>query len=267
VTAATTLCHLPRLAKESLQCSTASGSGLGERIIIIIIIITTTTAIIRSLGRTTTTARQRSLTATTTTTTTTTTDSFGVRNDPWHLTEALELGLHPRPFDELHAERAYLLNALQSHDQQTLELFRRLPTLEEQISLRHEEVYQRRRQDAKVKVKVNGIQARGEEEEDEEEELGKACRQRVWLRRQIEDTLDAERGLLMRLSELHVEIQCHERWCQVERERAETMMMMRVGPEAGYEGLGYTHDPCCYYPEQNALVQLDMHVYQPRSDG
>ncbi|KAI0971392.1 hypothetical protein F4678DRAFT_82912 [Xylaria arbuscula] len=163
---------------------------------------------------------------------------FGARTYPWQPADALELGLHPRTFEELHAEKVYLLTALQSQDHQALELFRRLPALEEYIDQPHH--YQQPHHDLdaqyqnanpKVKVKIDGIPVSGvsnhqerreEAEKEEEARLRSARRQRFWVRQQIEHTINAERNLLVRLGELHIEIQCRERWCQVGQERAET---------------------------------------------
>ncbi|KAI3318651.1 hypothetical protein HD806DRAFT_308249 [Xylariaceae sp. AK1471] len=188
-------------------------------------------------------------------------DSSNVRRNPWQSTESLELGLHPRMFDALHVERVYLLSTLQWHDRQALDLFRQLPALEENINrlqyphlhphpYRHRNPYQGTNSKAKVKVKVNGIpvthadQAR--EDREEGEELRKAHRQRLWLFQQIEDNVSAERRLLKRLGDIHVEIQCRERWCQVERERA-----------ASEPRLGH------HLYQNHGLLQANTHLYQP----
>ncbi|KAI1306882.1 hypothetical protein F5Y03DRAFT_394318 [Xylaria venustula] len=99
--------------------------------------------------------------------------SFGARTYPWQPTDALDLGLHPRTFEELHAEK---------HAQ-----------------------YQNT--NPKVRVKIDGIPVSGasgqerreEAEKDEEKRLRNARRQRFWVRQQIEMTINAERDLLVRL--------------------------------------------------------------------
>ncbi|KAI1430247.1 hypothetical protein F5Y12DRAFT_12851 [Xylaria sp. FL1777] len=201
---------------------------------------------------------------------------------PWHSTKALELGLHPRPFEELHAERVYLLTTLQSHDRQALELFRRLPVLDEYID-RHHRHHQHQHQQhnqyqnahPRVKVKIDGVpvnevnsQERKQEAEKEEERLRDARRQRVWLRRQIEDTVDVERDLLTRLSELHVEIQCRERWCQVGQERAEMLHdFERGGDRSGFADTPYQQPLHSYqYPNQDSLLHPNTYSYQPSLD-
>ncbi|KAI1377542.1 hypothetical protein F4677DRAFT_458887 [Hypoxylon crocopeplum] len=113
-----------------------------------------------------------------------------VRSDPWQSVSALQLGLQPRSFEELHAERLYLLQSLQQHDQRAVELFKRVPVVEEQIHCA-----------------------------ENSDERWRAKKQRAWLRHRIVDTVEEEKGILARLSELHVEIQCRERWCQVDKER------------------------------------------------
>ncbi|KAI1395115.1 hypothetical protein F4819DRAFT_213017 [Hypoxylon fuscum] len=113
-----------------------------------------------------------------------------VRGDPWQSVSALQLGLRPRSFDELHTERVYLLEMLQQHDQRAVELFQRVPVVEEQIS-----------------------------RADTTDDQRRAKKHRGWLRHRIVDTVEEEKTILARLSELHVEIQCRERWYRVERDR------------------------------------------------
>ncbi|KAI2628354.1 hypothetical protein GGS21DRAFT_239123 [Xylaria nigripes] len=204
---------------------------------------------------------------------------FGVGKNHWQSTEALELVLNPRSFDELHAERVYILSALQLHDRRALELLRRIPVLEEQISKYYQyedhdyDQYQRKHQgmNERQRIRVNEVCVDEEDKKrrgDEQEELRKACRQRLWVRQQIEDTVDAERNLLTRLSELHVEIQCRERWHQVECERA---YMPRVLEAGNHElGLGYPcfqHQQCCQNMYWNSQLQENEYLYRPESHG
>ncbi|KAF2971160.1 hypothetical protein GQX73_g2459 [Xylaria multiplex] len=154
------------------------------------------------------------------------------RKTPWKPTRAIELSLHPRPFDESHTERVYLLNALQMRDREALDLFRQLADVEEHINhLRHQRQQdnERRKVNSKVKVRVDGVpvnEIRDQEREEEEEAQGKARtlqnarRQRRWLRKQTKRAVNAECEILMRLGEVYVEIQCRERWRQVGQERA-----------------------------------------------
>ncbi|KAI1207096.1 uncharacterized protein F4807DRAFT_213892 [Annulohypoxylon truncatum] len=113
-----------------------------------------------------------------------------VRGDPWQSVSALQLGLQPRSFNELHTERMYLLEMLQQHDRRAIDLFMKVPVVEEKI-----------------------YQARDPQEQKQ------AKKHRGWLRHRIVDTVEEEKKILARLSELHVEIQCRERWSRVERER------------------------------------------------
>lgn len=211
-------------------------------------------------------------------------DRPAVHGEPRQMPEALERALHPRTFEELHAEQIHLLNRLQSQEHQTLQLFRRLPTLDEQINYHrnalncHQHLYQQhhrcRNMNAKVKVKVDGIplsegncQASSEVEWDDEG-LQNAQRQRFWLCQQIEGAVDTEGTLLARLSELHVEIQCRERWCRIERERVE----MLYASEPRYDGFRpeYTlhqQSQPWKYTHQNPPPQPNPYLYQLMSYG
>ncbi|KAI1805242.1 hypothetical protein F4811DRAFT_231113 [Daldinia bambusicola] len=113
-----------------------------------------------------------------------------VRSDPWQSVSALQLGLHPRPFQELHFERMYLLEKLQQDNHRALELFRTVPEIDEQIHNAQTQYDERR-----------------------------AKKLRGWLRHRITDTVQEEKKTLERLSELYLEIQCQERWRQVEEGR------------------------------------------------
>ncbi|KAI2619982.1 hypothetical protein GGR54DRAFT_110584 [Hypoxylon sp. NC1633] len=138
-----------------------------------------------------------------------------VRSDPWLSVSALQLGLQPRSFEELHTERLYLLGSLQQHDQRAVELFWLVPVVEEQI------------QSAVT-----------------QEQRGRAKKQRGWLRHRIVDTVESEKAILARLSELHVEIQCRERWCGVDREReARGLDLLQAPPPRGLAPHPHPHPP------------------------
>ncbi|OTB03327.1 hypothetical protein M426DRAFT_12686 [Hypoxylon sp. CI-4A] len=113
-----------------------------------------------------------------------------VRGDPWQSVNALQLGLEPRTFDEVHRERMCLLEMLQQRDKRATDLFMRIPIVESRI---HWSL--------------------------DPEEQRQAKKHRGWLRHRIVDTVEEEKRILARLSELHVEIQCRERWYRVERDR------------------------------------------------
>ncbi|KAI1083581.1 hypothetical protein F5B20DRAFT_411659 [Whalleya microplaca] len=121
-----------------------------------------------------------------------------IRSDLWQSKTAMELGLNPRSFEELHTERSYLVEMLQQHDRQALELFKRLAPVAEQV------------------------------EEGNEDEQKRAKKHQGWLKNRIAETVKEEKSILMRLSELHVEIQCRDRWSQVERDRE----MRRMPPNS-----------------------------------
>ncbi|KAI0542965.1 hypothetical protein GGR58DRAFT_3455 [Xylaria digitata] len=191
-----------------------------------------------------------------------------VRKNPWQPTRAIELGLYPRPFDELHTERVYLLNALQMRDREALELFRRLSDVEEYINRlrhQHQQDNEHREVNPKVKVRVDGVpvneisdKGRREEAEKEAWTLRNARRQRRWLRKHIRRIVNAEREILMRLSELYVEIQCRERWCQVGRERA----AFEPGDPTGFEYPPHQQSYWDRYPDWT-LLYPNMYPYQP----
>ncbi|KAI0387615.1 hypothetical protein F5Y04DRAFT_8301 [Hypomontagnella monticulosa] len=113
-----------------------------------------------------------------------------VRGDPYQSVTALQLGLHPRSFEDLHEERKCLVDTLQQLDQRALELFSLVPILDEVM----------------LRAPTDG-------------DWQRAKKQRGWLKQRIVDTVEHEKRILGRLSELHVEIQCRERWAQVERDR------------------------------------------------
>ncbi|KAI8961605.1 hypothetical protein F5Y11DRAFT_325488 [Daldinia sp. FL1419] len=127
-----------------------------------------------------------------------------VRSDPWQSVNALQLGLHPRPFQELHNERMYLIQMLEQYNRQALDLFRRVPVVDEQI------------QNASTP-----------------HDHRRAKKARGWLRHRITDTVEEEKNVLTRLSELHVEIQSQDRWWQVENER-EARGLPRQHPNPNY---------------------------------
>ncbi|KAI0196045.1 hypothetical protein EV127DRAFT_497357 [Xylaria flabelliformis] len=208
-------------------------------------------------------------------------DSFSVPQWPRQRTETLTLGLHPRTFDALHAERQNLTDALQAQDKRALELFQQLTAVEADIEYysrnrQHDEqqLYQQHNQHPKkksnVKVKVDGIsvneindRTRREEAEMNQETLEAAYRQRLRLHRQIRSTVDAERNILMRFGELQVETRCRERWCQVEREQLE----MLHAPEPGYDGFGpgyisYQQSQWHQNTDQTTPLYPDMYLYQ-----
>ncbi|OTA63792.1 hypothetical protein K449DRAFT_394347 [Hypoxylon sp. EC38] len=146
-----------------------------------------------------------------------------IRSDPWQSVSALQLGLEPRSFAELHIERMYLLEMLQQHDRRAFQLFSRVPSVEERIR-----------------------------ETGNKDDLIQARKHRGWLRHRIVDIIEEEKKVLARLSELHVEIQCRERWSRVERERERLKQQHNFVYES-LEMLTYTqpsaqHVPGYYYP-------------------
>ncbi|KAI1099885.1 hypothetical protein F4804DRAFT_349050 [Jackrogersella minutella] len=168
-----------------------------------------------------------------------------VHGDPWQSVSALQLGLQPRSFDELHTERMYLLEMLQQHDRRALDLFMRVPLVEEQISWTATLDDQKR-----------------------------AKKHRGWLRHRIVDTVEEEKKILGRLCELHVEIQCRERWSQVEKERERMSLRQQQSPAyAGFNMpspissyLQANQPPAIANPYCSPLGYMGVHgIYQERS--
>lgn len=121
---------------------------------------------------------------------------------------SLELSLRPRSFAELTDKRMLLLHELQTHDRDVRDMFARLLEVDEQ--------------------------AMGDETS-RERKLSQAHRRS--LQRQIGNAIDRERELLLRLSEVSVEVQCRERWCQVRRDHeAELMWEAKASGVYPYQG-------------------------------
>ncbi|KAI1639835.1 hypothetical protein F4809DRAFT_47264 [Biscogniauxia mediterranea] len=116
------------------------------------------------------------------------TNMYGGNN--WQYGNALDLGLRPRLFEAIDSERIYHNDRLQKQDSHTLDLFRQFAQVENQI--RH--------------GCVNGRKKA-------------AKKHRNWLKQKIGESIREEKLILSRLGELHVEIQCRERWCQIRGDR------------------------------------------------
>ncbi|RYP16864.1 hypothetical protein DL765_004885 [Monosporascus sp. GIB2] len=142
------------------------------------------------------------------------TNGWRSRGDQCHTsTSSLDLGLRPRSFAELTDERMLLLDELQRHDEDARDLFARLAAADERVS---------------------GGEAFGER--------GHGQRHRGYLRRRVEDAVDKEREILLRLGELSVEIQCRERWCQVRRDH-EAEFSGQMEPPSRYSYWNYYPPP------------------------
>ncbi|KAI2637004.1 hypothetical protein GGS26DRAFT_464815 [Hypomontagnella submonticulosa] len=148
-----------------------------------------------------------------------------VRGDPYQSVTALQLGLHPRLIEELHEERRSHVNMLQQLDHRALELFSLVPTLDEVI----------------LRAPTKSTWQR-------------AKKQRGWLKQRIFETIEQEKHTLGRLSELHVEIQCRERWTQVERDR-QVLGLGQQQRQERYVGCNASLMPL-YQPVQATHVNL-----------
>ncbi|KAK7981859.1 hypothetical protein PG988_004097 [Apiospora saccharicola] len=97
---------------------------------------------------------------------------------------------HPRPFDHIENERQHLQYLLAEQDRRAVDLFSRVAA-------------------------VDGAYDFGSAREQRQ-----ARKDRAWVQRRIGQTVDREREILVRLGEIHVEIQCRERWHMVEQQKA-----------------------------------------------
>ncbi|KAI2607402.1 uncharacterized protein GGS25DRAFT_522923 [Hypoxylon fragiforme] len=164
-----------------------------------------------------------------------------VPSGPGPSTNALQLGLHPRSFDELHKERLHLLQMLQQHDQSATELSQRVPAVEEQINY------------------WTGST----------DELRETKKHSGWLRYRISETVEEERRILARLSDLYVEIQCLERWCKADKDRemrdTRQRQQQQPRPMPAYESFGHSSPPPFSTPSAQhhyPNVLVDPYHYQ-----
>ncbi|KAK8128325.1 Pyruvate formate lyase activating enzyme [Apiospora sp. TS-2023a] len=97
---------------------------------------------------------------------------------------------HPRPFDHIETERQHLQHLLAEQDRRAVDLFSRVAAVDEACDF------------------------------GSAHEQRQARRDRAWLQRRIGQTVDREREILVRLGDIHVEIQCQERWHMVEQQKA-----------------------------------------------
>jgi hypothetical protein len=134
----------------------------------------------------------------------------------------------PRPFEELHTERCYLLDCLQTENRKATEFLRSITPLEERLIQNDETFYQRK----KVKKRLG------------------------WLRRRLDETGRQEKRILARLGQVSYEIQARERWTQIQYERRQYesqkyfqkqlygMHPMQLNPEMPvFQPQGYTPWP------------------------
>ncbi|TAQ84204.1 hypothetical protein B7494_g7477 [Chlorociboria aeruginascens] len=119
----------------------------------------------------------------------------------------------PRPFDQLHSERTYLLSLLDRENAHTASLLRQLPILEEQL--------------------INA--ERGHARKRTKKEQG-------WVKRRLAETTRQEKAILGRLEELSSEIQLRERWSLIETERLENRGTERWGGQQN-TGRMFWRDP------------------------
>ena len=104
---------------------------------------------------------------------------------------ASEIVFSSRSFQELHTERQYLSSALQGQSARARELIRQYASVEEQFILANEPKQRRRLK-----------------------------KQLSLLRSKLDHSTNQERALLIRLSELSLELQNQENWSQAQQERA-----------------------------------------------
>lgn len=131
---------------------------------------------------------------------------------------ASDLIFSPRGYQELYTERAYLSSALQTQYLRATDLIRQYSSAEEE--LRDVDTARQRR---------------------------RLRKQLSLLRSKLNDAGNQERALLIRLSELCVELQSHETWKQAQREwRASHQSTMSTDTAPSYSAL----PPTSYVPEE-----------------
>jgi hypothetical protein len=142
----------------------------------------------------------------------------------------------PRSFDELHTERAYLLDCLQIENCKATELLRSIPSLEARLIGNNESFLQQR----KIKKRLG------------------------WLRHRLVETIRQEKRILARLGKVTFEIQTRERWTQIEYEHRQReikrhqnycnglygMQQTRLNPESlAFQPPGYQMPNIQWHPE------------------
>ncbi|KAI0597827.1 hypothetical protein F4775DRAFT_558769 [Biscogniauxia sp. FL1348] len=150
--------------------------------------------------------------------------------------KALDLGLRPRLFEAIESDRMYHTDRLQKQDSHTLDLLRRFAQAEDQLS----------------HGSINGRKG------------GK--KHRNWLKQKIGESIREEKLILSRLGELHVEIQCRERWCQIrgDRESRDTRYHLTCPGEFPPPSAPFPHPPSLIpYPPVPHTYPVE--VYLPTS--
>jgi hypothetical protein len=126
-----------------------------------------------------------------------------ISGEPWaymgSTSSALGIVFCPRPFEEIHTEQRLLLDQLNQRNDYAIKQLREWAFGEEALTI------------------IDGA---------EEHEANK---NRHGLQGRIAVIMEWEKGILRRISELHLEIQCRERWCQVQQEMIERRAGVRKG--------------------------------------
>ncbi|PBP26829.1 hypothetical protein BUE80_DR002188 [Diplocarpon rosae] len=136
----------------------------------------------------------------------------------------------PRSFEDLHLERAYLVDSLQQQNHRVTQLLRRISHLEEKLS-----------QDGFHFVRRKNKKHIG------------------WLKCQLDEITQQEQSILARLGQVTYEIQSRERWAQVEHERRQHDMQQQEHFFNYQQGL-------CHGIQQMQRMQLNPapQEFQPR---
>ncbi|PBP27353.1 hypothetical protein BUE80_DR001622 [Diplocarpon rosae] len=138
--------------------------------------------------------------------------------------------LSPRSFEDLHLERAYLVDSLHQQNPKVTQLLRRIGHLEEKLS-----------QDGFHFVRRKNKKHIG------------------WLKCQLEEVTQQEQSILTRLGQVTYEIQSRERWAQIEHERRQHDMQQQEHFLNYQQGL-------CHDIQQMQRMQLNpaQQEFQPR---
>lgn len=110
----------------------------------------------------------------------------------WNNNHVMRVALKPCPFEQLYQQREYHLHHLHLENERVMSLYHQLVVYDD------------------VMLQAVGIERK------------EARRGQKWIKKRIAESLDEERAILFRLSELHIEIQSRERWYWIWNQRVDT---------------------------------------------
>ena len=151
-----------------------------------------------------------------------------------NLNHNLEISsLYARPFDQLHAERTYLLGVLQIENEKAIHLLRRIRPMEDTLSLT------------------------------QNASLRRAAKKEVgWLRSRIKESTLQEKHILARLGQISHEIQSQDRRYQFQKKQSSGPAALTCGQLNGYVAKDMT--PTSLNPLSPAFQPQGIPFPQPR---